>query len=408
MGTQLVASLLGLALLVGILQADTKPESGTLTIQATLARGNRAFALDLYSRLSSQKGNLFFSPNSISTALAMTYAGARGQTAEQMASVLHFGLDRQLISQGLAAINKDLVGKGPEPGYRLNVANSLWAQQGYPFKQEFLHTLETDYRAALHQVDFQAETEAARRAINAWVEKETQDKIRDLIKPGMLNAASRLVLANAIYFKGDWVSAFSRKLTSDAPFHMSALDEVSVPMMHQKRDFRYLEAPAFQILELPYRGDKLSMLLFLPRRIDGLAQLERELTGKNLSAWLPKLHEQEVAVTMPRFKMTSEFDLGKVLGQMGMPLAFEPGQADFSGMDGERNLYISAVVHKAFVDVNEEGTEAAAATGVAVRALAARRPAVFQADHPFLFLIRDRTYDNILFLGRITDPRSNQ
>jgi serpin B len=375
--------------------------------KAPVVQGNTEFALSLYAQLHSQEGNLFFSPLSLSTALAMTYAGARGQTAEQMATVLHFPVEQQQLPPVFATLSKDLHADGETHGYQLHVANALWGQKGYRFRPDFLSMTKTYYGAGLNEVDFQTAAEEARKTINAWVEQQTKDKIKDLIPPGALDKLTRLVLTNAIYFKGDWLSPFRKPLTKEEDFKVSADRQVTVPMMHQTGFFKYFDEDHFQALELPYVGGKLSMVVLLPKKVDGLAEFEQSLTAQNLTKWLPQLQQHEVVVTLPKFKVTAEFTLNKILSSMGMPLAFSPHAADFSGMSEEKDLYLSAVIHKAYADVNEEGTEAAAATGIVMRALSAGPPpAIFHADHPFVFLIRDNNSGSILFLGRLIQPQS--
>lgn len=293
--------------------------------------------------------------------------------------------------------------QGKKQGYQLNIANALWGQRGYGFLKEFLELTKTNYGAGFNEVDFVKATEEARKTINTWVEKQTKDKIKDLIKPGILNALTRLVLTNAIYFKGNWVSQFDRKQTKDSPFYVKADKKVQMPMMYQKGDFKYMETHKLQALELPYVGSELSMVILLPKNVDGLVELQNLLTLDTLNEWLRNLREQEVEVYLPRFKTTSEFMLAEVLASMGMPDAFSLPPADFSGITGNKDLFISAVIHKAFVDVNEEGTEAAAATAVVMKK-SVYMPRVFRADHPFIFLIRDVSSEGILFLGRLVNP----
>jgi serpin B len=304
-----------------------------------------------------------------------------------------------------AALSKGLHADSESQGYQLHVANALWGQKGCRFREDFLTTTKTYYGAGLNEVDFQTAAEEARQTINSWVEQQTKDKIKDLIPPGALDAFTRLVLTNAVYFKGDWLSPFMKSLTQEEEFKVSVDQHSTVPLMHQTEFCKYFEGDGFQALELPYVGEKLSLVVLLPKTVDGLAEFERSLTAENLSKWLPQLQRREVQVTLPKFKVTGEFTLNEVLSRMGMPLAFSAA-ADFSGMS-EETLYISAVIHKAYVDVNEEGTEAAAATGIGMKALAlGPPPAVFRADHPFVFLIRDNGSGSILFLGRLIQPQS--
>jgi RNA polymerase sigma factor (sigma-70 family) len=372
-----------------------------------VVKGNTEFALDLYGRLRTADGNLFYSPYSISTALAMTYAGARADTAEQMAKALHFTLEQDRLHPGFAALHKELNGDGPKRGYQLSGANTLWGHKDIDFRNEFLATIQANYDGGLHLVDFIGAREEARRTMNAWVEKQTREKIKDLIKESHLTLWTRLVLTNAIYFKGDWARQFPKGATREGPFQVTTDKQVKVPLMHQTARFKHLDNGTFQILELPYQGNDLSMIVLLPKKVDGLADLEKSLTPATLAECLPKLREEEVIVTLPKFKVTAELDLKEQLSALGMPLAFDRDKADFTGMaeNPDGNLYIFKVVHKAFVDVDEEGTEAAAATAVVINIYkSARQEAVFRADHPFLFLIRDNRSGSVLFLGRLVNP----
>jgi len=370
-----------------------------------ILKGNTAFAFDLYAELKDEDGNIFFSPYSISSALAMTYAGAKANTKKQMAEVLHFGLEQKLIHAAFSEIQQKLNKNGKKGTYELNIANALWGQQGYPFMKEFIDMLNENYGAGLNEVDFINATEVVRKNINKWVENQTNDKIKDLIQPGVLSSYTRLVLTNAIYFKGMWASQFKKDQTKDAPFTLLNGKKAEVPMMHQKEQFKYSETNDLKVLELSYRGDEISMLILLPKKFDGLKDLENSLTADKLNQWLPK-RKTEVLVYLPKFKMTSQFMLADVLNSMGMTDAFSLPPADFSGMTGKKDLFISAVIHKAFVDVNEEGTEAAAATAVVMATESvAPEPPVFRADHPFIFMIRDNFSGSILFVGRVVNPK---
>jgi serpin B len=391
-----------LVLAVGGLEAE-RPRVDADT--AEVVRGNSAFALELYGRLRGREGNLFLSPASISTALAMTYGGARGRTADAMASTLHFGLGPDRLHSALGALLRDLGDKARRHGYTLNLADALWTQKGHPFVPEFLRLAHDRYGAELRELEFSRAAGDARRTINDWVARQTNDKIRDLIQEGMLDPDTRLVLTNAIYFKGDWAHPFPKDRTQDAPFHLSTRTQTTGPLMSQTNHFGYLEGKSFQAVELPYAGSDLAMVVLLPRQVDGLADTEKSLTRDTLQRCLDGLQEREVAVSLPRFRVTAEFSLKDTLAAMGMGVAFS-GDADFSGMDGTRDLYLSAVVHKAYVDVNEKGTEAAAATGVVAKLTEAPVIPVFRADHPFLFLIRDRRTGSVLFMGRLVNPRT--
>lgn len=374
-----------------------------------VVEGNNKFSLELYGKLKDKQGNLFLSPYSISTALAMTCAGARGETEKQMAKTLQFPtvISNEQFHKEFGSIISRLNAAGQIGGYELVVANALWGQKDYKFKEDFLTLVKSNYEGSLEQVDFAKQTEEARKTINDWVEKKTKDKIKELIKPGMLDTMTRLVLTNAIYFKGKWATQFKPELTRDAPFTLPGGEKVNAPMMNQTGNFGYTETDTIQILEMPYVGNGLSMVILLPKNLDGIKDLEKELTSDNLTEWLFNKRKREVQVYLPRFKMTSEFSLADTLSAMGMPDAFS-AKADFSGMTDSRDLFISAVVHKAFVEVNEEGTEAAAATGVGMKLTSvAPPPPVFRADHPFIFLIRDNQTGSILFLGRCENPKSN-
>jgi serpin B len=402
--------------------AETAPT--TTADRAAVVDGNNAFAVQLYSQLQTKGGNLFFSPESISTALAMVYAGARGDTASEMEDTLQFSLPPERLHPAMGALLSDL--NAAHDGYQLRVANALWAQQGYAFLDDFLNLTKADYGAGFNQVDFKSAHAAARLIINQWVEQRTEDKIKDLIPPGALDNTTRLVLTNAIYFKGDWQTPFDKAQTKDEDFHASPAQNIRTPLMHRAGKFNYLNGGTFQALEIPYKGAELSMIVFLPNDAGGLPAFERSLTSYNMRQWLGGLQPApRVVLTLPKFKIEAGFGLKDTLKAMGMKKAFDGSMADFSGMashqtmhrDGNSiggnppsgNLYISAVIHKAYVDVDEEGTEAAAATAVVGKAYVTGRHVpipliIFRADHPFVFLIRDNRSGGILFIGRITDP----
>ncbi len=375
-----------------------------------IGQANNGFAIGLYGKLADgDRKNLFFSPNSIETALTMTYAGARGQTAAQMAAVLCLPANSDTIHKDFGDFLDQLNGtggnKGKARGYDLWAANALWGQTGYDFIPDFVSLLKTNYGAGIEEVNFKYDAEGARKTINAWVGKETREKITELISQGMLTPLTRLVLTNAIYFKGAWAAPFDKSATRDEPFHLSAGREKKTPLMHRTGSYGYMEGGDFQGLRLGYAGGDLSMIVMLPRQADGLPRLETELARGNLSDSFRNFRDQEVVVSLPRFRMTRGFDLAPVLQSMGMKDAFD-GAADFSGMNGKKNIYISHVIHKAFIEVNEEGTEAAAATAVVIRETAVRpQPSPeFRADHPFLFLIREERSGAILFMGRLMEP----
>ncbi len=372
----------------------------------TVVKGNSDFGFDLYQELKGEKGNLFFSPYSISTALAMTYAGTRGRTEREMAEVLHFSLGQESLHSSFSKLQSQLNTIQNKGYIKLSIANSLWAQKGYHFLDAFLDLNKKYYGVGLNYVDFATKTDAARKTINLWVEDKTQQKIKELIKSGMLDPLTRLVLCNAIYFKGNWLSRFDEKSTIYTDFYISPDKTIKVSMMNQKSEYKWKDFGGFSVIELPYEGNDLSMVVFLPKEIDGLVEFERNLTNDSVKAWIDDLtgsYKSEIFVSLPRFKTTCEFELSKMLSDMGMPSAFIFGNADFSGMNGKKTLFISKVIHKAFVDVNEEGTEATAATAV-ITLEGISRPLMFRANHPFVFLIRENQTGSILFIGRIIDP----
>jgi serpin B len=373
------------------------------TNERTLVQDNSAFAMDLYQKLRASDGNIFFSPYSISTALAMTYGGARGNTEKEMAKTLRFSLDQENLPPAFAQLESRLNELQKAGNFKLSVANSLWPQQDYKFLDAYLSLVKKYYGVSITPVDYKRAPEDARKMINNWVEDKTQGKIKELIQDGILDALTRLVLVNAIYFKGDWENPFEADKTKDAPFHMSSKKSVKAPMMTQHREFRYADLESFEMLELPYAKEQMSMIVLLPKAIDGLTQLEANLSTENLERWKSQLSERKVVVFLPKFKMTSMFRLDKTLVSMGMVDAFSDSKANFAGMDGRPDcFYIGAVIHKAFVDVNEEGTEAAAATGVVSMQTSFKRPlptVVFRADHPFVFLIEENRTESMLLMG---------
>jgi serpin B len=372
-----------------------------------IVQGDNHFAVDLYAELDHEQAgnNLFFSPTSISLALAMAAGGARGATESEMADVLHLSADLAQAHAHYHQLLEQWNSAGEKRPYQLHVANRLWGLKGYPIRAEFLDLTRQQYGAEMKLVDF-AQPVVASREINRWVEQQTNDKIKDLIPPSSLDARTRLVLTNAVYFKGNWVHPFDKKNTRDEDFTTASQQKTKTPLMHRKSSAGYAEDETLQALEIPYAGADLSMVVLLPKKSDGLPDLEKAVTLDKLTLLISKLRVREVDVYLPKFKMETSFSLKATLQAMGMKRAFS-GDADFSGISSTEHLYISDVIHKAFVDVNEEGTEAAAATGVPMRAMAVRRPTpvpVFRADHPFLFMIRDTKAGSVLFLGRLTAP----
>jgi serpin B len=376
-------------------------EGGQAIIQA-----NNEFAFDLYPRLSTKNAdeNIFYSPYSILVALTMTYEGAKGTTAKEMQSVLHIPDDADIRRPNFARIYNAI--NEQEKEYALSTANALWAQRDFMFLKEYTNTIETYYGGRVTNCDFIGAPEQARETINTWVADNTNQKIKDLIPRGVINDGTRLVLTNAIYFKGTWVLQFDESETFEEDFHTGAGNTVKVPMMRltgPDARFKYAATDELQILELPYKGEDLAMYILLPRGKD-LSAIEGSLNPDALSGWQGMLREQRVHIFIPKFKFTTKYFMGQTMGDMGMPTAFS-SNADFSGMTGSRDLFISEVIHQAFVEVNEEGTEAAAATGVVMEITAVQpEMPVFRADHPFVFIIQDIETENILFMGRVCDP----
>ncbi len=385
---------------------------------SAIAKGNNEFAVDLYRRLGAKDGNLFLSPYSVTSALAMCWAGARGNTEAEMAKALRFSLPQERLHDAMGALTADLNGrvhegrwdqdpdKGRKP-FELTVANALWSQKGYPFRKNYRDLVGKAYGAGLTELDFSADAEGARRTINGWVEGRTNRRIKDLIARGMLTPDARLVLTNAIYFKAAWAEAFRPEDTKEEEFRVAGGAAVKVPMMRRTDHFRYLDGDGFQAVELPYLGGELTMVALVPKAADGLAALEAKLTAADLDAWIAKMEHARIRLGMPRFRTECTFQLAPELRAMGMKDAFVYPAADFTGMSETKELYIGLVIHKSFVDVDEKGTEAAAATAVVMLAGAARpsEPIPLTIDRPFLFLIRDAKTGAILFLGRILDPR---
>lgn len=370
-----------------------------------VVKGNTAFALKMHQELSSKEGNLFFSPYSISSALAMTYAGARNNTAAEMKEALHFPAGPDAMCASFGELQEGLNRLQQAGDIKLSIANAIWAEKSYAFLPAFMDLVQKEYRSKIALADFVGNAEKEMKAINSWVEKQTNGKIKDLIPQGALDALTRMVLVNAIYFKGDWASQFKERHTRERDFHISAEEKVKAMMMYQQGKFRLAADADTQALEMPYKGEALSMLVLLPKEKNGISKLEKTLTAKKLDDLIGGLRETTVQVTFPKFKIETGYDLIPPFKNLGMKDAFGK-RSDFSGMDGTRNLYISAILHKAFVEVDEKGTEAAAATAVVMKERSAPRYPRFNANHPFLFLIRDNATGSILFMGRIVDPRS--
>ncbi|MEX2119180.1 MAG: serpin family protein [Pirellulales bacterium] len=367
------------------------------------------FALDLYAEMAKrEQGNVFFSPLSISTGLAMAYAGAGGQTKSEIAQVLHVAGPEPELHRTFAALRRDVHSRNAT-GWRVLLANRIWAQHDYDFHPEFFDLLAGHYQAEPAQVDFAGDTAGARRQINAWVREQTRGKIKDLVPDDVLWPSTRMVLTMAIYFASDWDHPFETGLTEEAAFYIAPERQVQVPMMNQAGSFAYFRGDGFQVLALPYQRDRFSMVLLLPDEMDGIAELEAQLDADQLRQWLAAMRHEHVDLFMPRFRLEARIDLREVLQSMGMQAAFDPNTAQFPRITSSEHLFISAALHKAYVDVDEQGTEAAAADVWASDGAEADddKPPVFRADHPFLFLIRHNRTGAILFLGRLAVPNQH-
>jgi serpin B len=413
----LIFGLMGCAPAVSIVSGDEiksdKPRDIAPVVAAAdlaqLVEGNNTFAFRLYQALRQKDGNLFYSPYSISEALAMTYAGARGDTETSMAEALNFVLSQERLHPAFNSLDLQLKQRGEGSqgtdgeGFRLNVVNAIWGQKDYIFLDQFLDVLAQNYGAGLRIVDFIGQTEQSRTTINDWVSDQTEGKIEDLIPQGALNELTRLVLTNAIYFNAAWEHPFEEEATTDGIFHLLDGSDVTVPMMKQTDSFRYAEGANYQAVEMLYDGGELSMVILLPGE-GQFDTFESALSADIVKDIIDNLNTSQVLLTMPKFEYESSLGLKDTLTILGMGVAFTEN-ADFSGMDGERGLLIQDVLHKAFVSVDEAGTEAAAATAVIVGATG--MPAdTFEVtmDRPFVYLIRDIQTDSIIFVGRVANP----
>uniref|UniRef100_A0A8C5MR92 Leukocyte elastase inhibitor n=1 Tax=Leptobrachium leishanense TaxID=445787 RepID=A0A8C5MR92_9ANUR len=374
----------------------------------SLSASNGSFALNLFRRLSEDNEcNIFFSPFSVSSALAMVYLGTKGNTAAQMSQVLQFEKAKDLHTDFqalISAINK------PDTDYILRTANRLYGEKSFTFLAEFLGSTKKYYLADLQSVDFCTKAEECRKEINAWVEQKTEGKIQNLLPSGSVDDLTRLVLVNAIYFKGNWAEQFDKQVTKEMPFRINKNDTKPVQMMYKKAKYQmnYIPDLLTQVIELPYVKKELSMIILLPNDIEdsttGLEKLERDLTYENFLQWTnPEMMDPtEMSLHFPKFKLEENYDLNSVLTRMGMSDAFEEGKADFSAMSANHKLVLSKVIHQSFVEVNEEGTEAAAATAAIVK-LESLEPTII-CDHPFLFFIMHTQSRHILFCGRYASP----
>ncbi|WP_346354356.1 serpin family protein [Azotosporobacter soli] len=391
-----------LLIVTGIAGAGVPAEKDNNT-----AEGNNQFAVDLYQRiqLAQPDKNTFYSPLGVSTALVMTYAGSRGQTEAQMAKALHFTGPQDELHQKFSNLLTQLQ-TGKDKGYRLEIANALWGQKGFSFSEPFLSLTDRYYQGSFQTLDFAKDTENSRMTINHWVEERTDNKIKNLLQQGDLTYLTRLVLTNAIYFKGDWEKPFKAEATSNQPFRLADGSKIDAALMRQSDTFAYAESEGVQAVELPYAGDDVAMLVLLPN--GSAADLARNLSPEQIRTLRAQMTMKQVEVSLPKFKFATRYYLDdeKLLPALGMADAFDQYKADLSGMDGRKDLYISHVIHQAMIEVNEKGSEAAAATAVVVglKSFLPQQPTIFRADHPFLFLIVHKPTDSILFMGAVNDP----
>jgi serpin B len=422
MTTRLVATLLTVALLcpfAGARDAQTgEAIDGRLEM---LAQGEVQFSRQLYAQLRSDEGNIVFSPHSVQSALMMTMVGAKGLTWGEMYCSLALPASRMIPPEGLPyapywpdSAAHEVVGRlaaklaeaGQQQGIDLAIANSIWPAQRFRMHSEFVNTLKQSYGVTVTPTTYPG---PGREKINAWVEGKTHNRIKNLLAPGSVDGDTVLVLVNVIYFKGNWHSPFDPNNTWDRPFHLTAEKQIEVQTMYQFARFKYFDDDAKQVLEMPYKGDDLSMVIVLPKRVDGLAAVEKQLDLQAIGEKLSTTRRQKVMVSLPKFKYEFEKTFNEPLQALGMKLAFKP-QADFTGMSSaDEPLFISLVQHKAFIEVNETGSEAAAATAVEIaKSIAVHRvqPPAFRADRPFVFYIRHIETGAILFMGRMSDPRS--
>lgn len=383
--------------------------SGDISKMSPAAEGNNLFMIKAYKYLSEteESKNIFISPYSIQSALAMTFAGAAGKTEEEMGKALDFPGNTIAFHENFGKLTKGINDISKKGEMQLSVANSLWLAENYNFLEEFLRINKTYYNTETTNLNF-SESEKARKTINDWVAEKTKDRIKDLIPPGILDALTKLVLTNAVYFKAEWAEQFKKGNTQKAEFITMDNKAVKTEMMNLKHNFPYMENEDIQLIEMPYKGGDASMFVILPKKKNYLKTIEKDLEWKNIDKLIGQLKRQQVDVYFPKFKMSLEYELRKLMSSLGMKAAFNKG-ADFSRMNGNKDLYISAIIHKTFVEVDETGTEAAAATAVVMRMKSAMPDPdykTFRADHPFFYFIRENVSGTVLFAGRVTDPSS--
>ncbi len=384
-------------------------DDNTMLTQEQIVEGLNTFSFDLYHNLTAGTlKNTFYSPLSISSALAMTYAGAKGETAQQMQSTLHYGPQVDLFHSQYGAMIDSLSSKKGQD-FKTHIANAIWVQDQYKLKNFYIETVKKDYNSEIRSLDFVNRPEASRDTINYWVEKKTAGRIQDLIPAGVIDDMTRLILTNAVYFNAEWANKFNKELTNKDEFYCLDNTIIKTEMMYQRHHHPISQTEDYTILEIPYKGYEYSMLIILPNEKAGLTSLSKTLSAKDIIAHDKSKKREDILVYFPKFKLETNYELNKSLSAMGMPLAFS-SDADFSNMTGGKDLMISSVIHKAFIDVDEDKTEAAAATAITMKltsmAPVQKAPLEFRADHPFMFIIRSKNDNAILFMGQLTNPES--
>jgi serpin B len=390
--------------LAGMVKSDkpriTSPNTSPAD-EALLVEGNSTFAFELYQALQGKEGNLFFSPYSISLMMAMAFGGAQGETAQQIADAMRYNLSPDKLHAAFNYLSLQLVKRTSDAdNFQLDIVNDIWGQKNYKFLQAYLDILAQNYGAGLRVVDFINDPDGARKVINDYIYDQTHKLIKDLIPEGAINAFTRLVLTNAIYFKAEWKNKFNKNETLDGVFKLLDKSQVTVPMMNQRSVFKFANGEDWKAIELPYKNEQIAMDIILP---DDFGAFEESLDTATINQILAAMGSRDIQFSMPKFKFASDFDLKEALSALGMPVAFDPVNADFSGITNVEGLYIQGIVHKAFVAVDEEGTEAAAG---AVIIGTTSMPESLVIDSPFIFLIRDIQTGSILFMGRVLNPAS--
>jgi len=373
--------------------------------QAALVEGGNGFAARIYREVSGQEGNVFVSPISISTAFGLLHVGAKGKTATEIADVMGYGGEEVDVAAGMGGLTSALKSSGAAGD--LKIANGVYVDRGYELTETYQTSVRTDYGASVREMGFSTAPDSARKSINGEIERQTNNRIKDLLPDGFVTPETRLVLTDAVWFKADWATQFDPNFTRKGEFNTALGKTVPAELMNKEMQVRYLETAAFQAVDLPYKGDGFSLAVILPKQVDGIGALESAMTPRKLTDWLSKLDAADMAdvdLTLPKVKTEASYDLAKPLFELGVRTAFTK-EADLSGMNGTGGLMVSGVVHKTFLEINEKGTEAAAATGVGVMLTSARTPppVTFTADHPFLLVLRHKATGAILFIGRVSE-----